>query len=216
MNPEYPGLFVSVEGCDGCGKTTVIALLKKALEEKGVTPLVTREPGGGRIAESIRAIILDKENTNEDKRTEALLYAASRRQHLVDVVIPALQKGTLVISDRYLDSSLAYQGYARGIGIEEVYSINAFAIDGYMPEITFYLDLPPKEGLARIAAHRSDKVDRLDVEKLSSHEKVYEGYKIVNEKYKDRIVRIDAHKTPEEEVQEILPILLLKYQEKKQ
>lgn len=202
------GLFLTFEGCDGCGKTTVLKKVAEAFDKKNIPYLVTREPGGSRIAESIRNIILDKENTAMDARCEALLYAASRRQHLVEVILPALKKGIHVLCDRYLDSSLAYQGHARGIGMAEVYSINLFAIDGELPDLTFFLDLPPKEGLKRIAENSGREVNRLDLEKESFHEKVYEGYKILLENYPERIVRIDARKTVEEETKEILDILL--------
>lgn len=202
------GLFITFEGGEGCGKTTVIKAVKEALEKKNIPLHVTREPGGSVIAEQIRNIILDKNNTMMDSRTEALLYAASRRQHLVEIVKPLLEKGVLVLSDRYLDSSLAYQGFARGIGIDEVYSINEFAIDETMPDMTFFLDLKPEEGLKRIAQHRSDEVNRLDLEKLSFHEKVYEGYQLLLEKYPSRIIKIDASKTVEEETEEIVKIIL--------
>lgn len=202
------GLFITFEGGEGCGKTTVIKAVKEALEKKNIPLHVTREPGGSVIAEQIRNIILDKNNTMMDSRTEALLYAASRRQHLVEIVKPLLEKGVLVLSDRYLDSSLAYQGFARGIGIDEVYSINEFAIDETMPDMTFFLDLKPEEGLKRIAQHRSDEVNRLDLEKLSFHEKVYEGYQLLLEKYPSRIIKIDASKTVEEEMEEIVKIIL--------
>lgn len=201
------GLFLTFEGCDGCGKTTVLNCVSVLLREKGIPFLLTREPGGSKIAEEIRNVILDKKNTEMDPRCEALLYAASRRQHLVEIVLPALEKGIHVLSDRYLDSSLAYQGYARGIGMEEVYSINLFAIDGMLPDLTFFLDLPPEEGLARIRKNETREVNRLDLEKENFHKKVYEGYKILLENYPERIVRIDAKKTVEEESQEIFDIL---------
>ena len=201
------GLFLTFEGCDGCGKTTVLNCVSVLLREKGIPFLLTREPGGSKIAEEIRNVILDKKNTEMDPRCEALLYAASRRQHLVEIVLPALEKGIHVLSDRYLDSSLAYQGYARGIGMEEVYSINLFAIDGMLPDLTFFLDLPPEEGLARIRKNETREVNRLDLEKENFHKKVYEGYKILLENYPERIVRIDARKTVEEESQEIFDIL---------
>ena len=184
------GLFLTFEGCDGCGKTTVLNRVSVLLKEKGIPFLLTREPGGSKIAEEIRNVILDKKNTEMDPRCEALLYAASRRQHLVEIVLPALEKGIHVLSDRYLDSSLAYQGYARGIGMEEVYSINLFAIDGMLPDLTFFLDLPPEEGLARIRKNETREVNRLDLEKENFHKKVYEGYKILLENYPERIVRI--------------------------
>ena len=201
------GLFLTFEGCDGCGKTTVLNRVSVLLREKGIPFLLTREPGGSKIAEEIRNVILDKKNTEMDPRCEALLYAASRRQHLVEIVLPALEKGIHVLSDRYLDSSLAYQGYARGIGMEEVYSINLFAIDGMLPDLTFFLDLPPEEGLARIRKNETREINRLDLEKENFHKKVYEGYKILLENYPERIVRIDAKKTVEEESQEIFDIL---------
>jgi dTMP kinase len=200
-------LFITFEGCDGCGKTTVVKEVAKKLTAKKIPILVTREPGGSKIAEQIRNIILDKNNTEEDPRTEALLYAASRRQHLVEIVLPALKAGKTVLSDRYLDSSLAYQGYARGIGIDEVYSINAFAIDGRLPDMTFFLDLSPEEGLKRIAANAKREVNRLDLEKLPFHKKVYEGYQILLKKYPKRIIRIDASRTVEEETEEIVKII---------
>lgn len=209
----HKGLFISIEGCDGCGKTTALSLIVKKLNEKGIEPLVTREPGGSKIAEQIRNIILDKDNTEEDPRTEALLYAASRRQHLVEIVIPALNEGKLVISDRYLDSSLAYQGYARGIGIDEVMSINAFAIDKTYPDLTFFLDLSPEEGLERVKG-RQRGADRLDQETLDFHKRVYEGYKIVNERFKDRIVTIDARPDSETISDQIVAIILERLGEK--
>lgn len=205
------GLFITFEGGEGCGKTSLIKILKARLEEKNISIHVTREPGGSVIAEQIRNIILDKSNTAMDSKTEALLYAASRRQHLAEIVLPLLENGTIVISDRYLDSSLAYQGYARGLGIDEVYTINKFAIDQTMPDITFFLDLKPEEGLKRIAEHRSDEVNRLDLEKLSFHQKVYEGYKLLAEKYPERIITIDASQTLDAEADEVEKIILDRY-----
>ena len=123
------GLFITIEGNDGSGKTTIINGIKKMLNEKGIDYIQTREPGGSEIAEKIRQVILDKNNDKMDARTEALLYAASRRQHIVEVVLPALKAGKLVLCDRFVDSSLAYQGYARGIGIDEVYKMNQFATE---------------------------------------------------------------------------------------
>ena len=205
------GLFVTFEGGEGCGNTTLIKSLQDALEKEGIKPLVTREPGGSKIAEEIRSVILDKANTEMDPRTEALLYAASRRQHLVEIVRPALARGELVLSDRYIDSSLAYQGYARGIGMDEIYSINAFAIQSDFPDLTFFLDLKPEEGLKRIALHRQNEVNRLDLEKLSFHQKVYEGYQILLKKYPERIIRIDASQSVEEETKEVLSIIKKRY-----
>lgn len=203
------GLFITFEGCDGCGKTTAITNVDRILSDNNIEHVLTREPGGSRIAEEIRNIILDKKNVEEDCRTEALLYAASRRQHLVEKVLPSLNEGKLVICDRYLDSSLAYQGYARGIGIDNVMSINAFAIENTMPDLTFFLDLSPEEGMKRISS-RTRESDRLDQEKIPFHQKVYDGYKIVNEMFKDRIVVIDASKTKDAIAKEIADIILRK------
>lgn len=201
------GLFISFEGCDGCGKTTTLEKVKAKLNALNIFPLFTREPGGSKIAEQIRNIILDKNNIALDVKTEALLFAASRRQHLIEIVLPALEKGEIVISDRYIDSSLAYQGYARNIGIDDVMSINNFAIEGNYPDITFFLDLTPEEGLKRMQSRTRD-ADRLDKEAYSFHHKVYEGYQIVNEKFKDRIIKIDANHTPDEISDEIVSIIL--------
>lgn len=206
------GLFVTFEGGDGSGKTTVMEELEKRLREKEIAYLHTREPGGSTIAEEIRNIILDRKNTAMDKRTEALLYAASRRQHLVEVVLPALEKGIHVLSDRYLDSSLAYQGYARKIGMDEVYSINLFATENTLPDLTFFLDLPPKEGLLRIAKNKEREVNRLDLEKENFHQAVYEGYQILCQRYPERIKRIDARQSVEKEVDEIEKILMQRIQ----
>lgn len=205
-------LFITFEGCDGCGKTTAINLVDKKLTEAGIDHILTREPGGSKIAEQIRQIILDKDNVEEDPRTEALLYAASRRQHLVEIILPALKAGKVVICDRYLDSSLSYQGYARGLGIENVMSINAFAIDNTFPDLTFFLDLSPEEGIARIQSRQREK-DRLDNEKLTFHKKVYEGYQIVNERFKDRIVKIDASQDRETIASQIADCILKKLAE---
>lgn len=186
------GWFITVEGGEGAGKTSVIRLMKEDLEKKGVNTLVTREPGGISIAEQIRAVILDKANVAMDGRTEALLYAAARRQHLVEKIAPALVEGTAVICDRFIDSSLAYQGYARGLGIDEVWAVNAFAIEGLMPELTLFLDIDPERGLARIHADKQREVNRLDLEGIRFHQKVREGYRLLCERFSDRIVIIDA------------------------
>lgn len=186
------GIFITLEGPEGSGKSTIIKLLEGYFNEKGIDYIATREPGGINIAEQIRNVILDKKNTAMDGRTEALLYAASRRQHMAERVIPALKDGKVVICDRFVDSSLAYQGYARGIGIDEVMKINEFAIEGYMPDFTLYLDVKPEVGLERIAKNKDREVNRLDLEKLDFHEKVREGYFILLEKYPDRIKKIDA------------------------
>lgn len=186
------GLFIVFEGGEGSGKSTMIDMIYNWLLEEGRDCIKTREPGGIEISEKIREVILDTKNTSMDGRTEALLYAAARRQHLVEKVIPALNLGKIVLCDRFLDSSLAYQGYARGLGIDEVYKINKFAIGDYMPNLSILFDIEPELGLERINKNSKREVNRLDLEKLDFHYKVREGYEIVYEKNKDRIVKIDA------------------------
>jgi dTMP kinase len=185
------GKFITFEGPDGSGKTTVSKAVCERLSKEGYAVQYTREPGGSDIAEQIRKIILDPVNTDMDVRTEALLYAASRRQHLVDIVLPALNKGINIISDRFVDSSLAYQGYGREIGMEEVYAINQFAIEGHMPDKTIFLNIDAETGLKRINANRT-YLDRLDQESVAFHQRVHEGYQKVIEKYADRMIMIDA------------------------
>ncbi len=183
-------LFISFEGPDGSGKTTVSQRVFERLVENGYDAIYTREPGGIDIAEQIRNVILNPENTAMDARTEALLYAASRRQHLIEKVLPALEKGKIVICDRFVDSSMAYQGAGRKLGIDEVFNMNQFAIEGHMPDKTIYLQLSAEEGLKRIET-RVYK-DRLDQETLEFHYAVVEGYEIVKNKYKDRMIIVDA------------------------
>lgn len=196
------GFFISFEGPDGAGKSTVLAEVLKQIGPKLKTQyLVTREPGGSKIAEKIRKIILDPENIKMSDRTEALLYAAARSQHVEEIIKPALDEGKLVISDRFVDSSLAYQGAGRNLGIKEVKEINNFATGGLEPDLTLFFDLDPEIGLARIEKLRPGHEDRLEQEKLAFHEKVYEGYQKVNKLYSDRIVVIDASKPFEEVVE---------------
>ena len=191
------GLFITFEGPEGAGKTTIIDMLLEKLESEGYPIMKTREPGGIDIAEQIRSVILNKNNTAMDGRTEALLYAAARRQHLVEKVLPAIEQGVIVLCDRFIDSSLAYQGYARGIGMDEVYAINTFAIDNRMPDATLYFDIDPEVGMRRINEHKGREVNRLDLENLEFHRKVREGYKLLSRRYSNRIIEIDASQTLE-------------------
>ncbi|MEK4665667.1 dTMP kinase [Priestia sp. FSL H7-0729] len=186
------GKFITLEGGEGSGKTTMIGRIGSYFEERGIPYVVTREPGGIEIAEKIRSIILDPLHTAMDARTEALLYAAARSQHLAEKVEPALRAGKTVICDRFVDSSLVYQGYARGLGIENVWAINRFAIGDLMPDVTLYLDIEPEVGLARIDAHDGREVNRLDLENLEFHRKVREGYFLLKEQFPERIRVIDA------------------------
>lgn len=187
------GYFITFEGPDGAGKTTVINEVVKALQAQTSREiLVTREPGGSKIAESIRDIILDPANTEMDDKTEALLYAASRAQHVSEIINPALAAGRIVISDRFVDSSLAYQGKGRGLGIDEVAQINAFATGHLEPQLTVFLDIEPEIGLKRISKERAGQEDRLEREKLAFHQLVYRGYQEVVKAHPDRIKVVDA------------------------
>ncbi len=188
------GIFITIEGPDGAGKTSVIKELGPMLARELTIPLVlTREPGGIPIAEKIRQIILDPKNTAMDDRTEALLYAAARRQHLVEKVLPAIESGKLVLCDRFVDSSLAYQGAGRKIGMEAVASINRFAIEEVQPDLTLYLDVDSDTGLSRIQHGRSiHDLDRLDTESPVFHQRVRHAYLKIAEENQERIVMIDA------------------------
>lgn len=201
------GFFITFEGPDGSGKTTITKNVVDKLIEMGYDVCLTREPGGIGIAEQIRNVILDPKNTSMDARTEALLYAASRRQHLVEKVMPALEAGKLVICDRFLDSSLAYQGNARGLGIDNILGINEFAIDGLYPDLTVYLDISAEGGIERVNSRREAK-DRLDSESIEFHKKVVEGYKKVNERFKDRIKVVDATNSIDEVTKDSLDAIL--------
>lgn len=191
-------MFITLEGPEGSGKTTAVEIAVKKLEEMGYQIVRTREPGGTEISEQIRNVILDKANTAMDSRTEALLYAASRRQHLVQKVWPALKEGKIVICDRYLDSSLAYQGGARGLGVDNILNINLFATEGTWPDLTLLFDLDPQVGLNRINSNANREVNRLDLEKLDFHNKVRNTFLELAKKYPDRYVVIDAGKSREE------------------
>ena len=186
------GFLVSLEGPEGAGKTSVLEALIPILEDRGVEVLTTREPGGVLIGEKIREVILDPSHTEMDPKTELLLYIASRRQHLVEKVLPALAAGKLVIMDRFIDSSVAYQGFGRGLDIDAINWLNEFATDGLKPDLTLYFDIEVEEGLARIAANSDREINRLDMEGLNLHRKVRQGYLSLLEKEADRIVKIDA------------------------
>ena len=194
------GLFISFEGPDGSGKSTQINKLSEFFKSKGYEVVLTREPGGTPISEKIRTIILDKENKEMVPMTEALLYAASRAQHVSQVIKPALAAGKVVICDRFVDSSMAYQGYGRGLG-DSVWEINKYAVDGTMPDITFLFKLDPSIGLAR--TQRRENQDRLEQEKIDFHDRLFEGYLELEKKH-DRIVGIDASKSIDEITREII------------
>ncbi|MDO5440979.1 MAG: dTMP kinase [Bacillota bacterium] len=185
------GLFITFEGTDGCGKSTQLQLLSEYLKQQGFDVVLTREPGGTQISEKIRDIILDPNNKEESEVTEALLYAASRAQHVAEKIKPALESGKIVLCDRFMDSSIAYQAYARGLG-EDVIAINMFAIQGCSPDVTFFLDLDPRIGQERQVAR--GKLDRLEQEGLAFQEKVYAGYKELINKYPDRFKVVNANR----------------------
>jgi len=208
INSMKSNLFITFEGPEGAGKTTVIQKIAERLAEKNIDVLATREPGGIEIAEKIRTIILNPAHTAMDERTEALLYAAARSQHYFEKVQPALDAGKLVICDRFIDSSLAYQGYARGIGIDEVLSINEFAIGKKLPDMTILFDIAPEVGLARIYATGNREVNRLDVESLTFHQKVHEGYLLLVERYPERIRIVNADQDIDSVVEDVWSLLL--------
>lgn len=184
------GIFISMEGPDGSGKSTQIALLKEYLENEGYDVLITREPGGNRISEAIREIILNKEYEEMSPVTEMMLYASARAQLIAQVIGPAIDEGKAVISDRFIDSSLVYQGMARGLGVETVYNVNQVAIGDYMPAVTFMLDLPAEVGIARKKDQK--ELDRMEMQSIEFHKKVAEGYRKLAESFPDRIKTIDA------------------------
>lgn len=184
------GIFITMEGPDGSGKSTQIELLKQYLESAGYDVLITREPGGNRISEAIREIILNSEYTEMSPVTEMMLYASARAQLIAEVIGPAIESGKAVISDRFVDSSLVYQGMARGLGVETVYEINKVAIGEYMPQLTIMLDLPAEVGISRKKDQK--ELDRMELESLEFHKKVAAGYREMAKRFPERIKSIDA------------------------
>ena len=199
------GKFITFEGCDGCGKSTQLKLFNEYLTREGVAHIFTREPGGGKISEAIREILLNGKNSEMTDECEALLYAAARAQHLSDRVEPALAEGKLVICDRYVDSSFAYQAYARGLGREFIGKINAFALEKYLPDVTIFIDLTPEAAFLR--KHGADENDRLEQAGMEFHKRVYDGYKTLAAEEPNRIVCVDGNKTPAEIFADILSVL---------
>lgn len=200
-------MFITFEGPDGSGKSSVIKKVYEDFTQKGYNIVLTREPGGTPISEKIRDIILDNNNTNLDARTEALLYAASRRQHLVEKIWPALKEGKIVLCDRFLDSSLAYQGGGRHLGIDNVLNINLFATENTYPDVTFFFDVSPEVGLTRVSKDKKRVADRLDNETEGFHDTVYESFKEIIKRYPKRFYVIDASKSLDEVVFNVETIL---------
>ena len=206
-------MFITFEGPDGSGKSTVIKEIYQRLVNEKYNILLTREPGGTPIAEKIRNVILDNENTALDPRAEALLYAASRRQHLVEKIWPALKEGKIVLCDRYLDSSLAYQGGGRDLGVENILNINLFATENTFPDLTLFFNVSPEVGLSRVSQDKKRVADRLDNESSNFHDKVYDTFIELTKKYKDRIVVIDASLPWDEVIENTYKILKEKLNE---
>lgn len=186
------GLFITLEGGDGAGKSTQIRNIERFFDKKGLVVVHTREPGGTLISEKLREILLDSGNTEMSDVTEMMIYAASRAQHVREFIIPALERGDIVICDRFVDSSVAYQAYGRELG-DMVSIVNSYATGGLTPDITFWLDIDPAAGRARAA--KAGELDRLELEKLDFHYRVYEGYRKIAEREPERVKRIDASET---------------------
>lgn len=199
------GKFITFEGCDGCGKSTQLKLLNDYLTENNIPHIFTREPGGGKISEAIREILLSGKNSNMTDECEALLFAASRVQHLSDRVEPALKEGKLVICDRYVDSSLAYQAYARGLGVEFISKINAYALKNYRPDVTVFIDLSPEAAFQR--KRGADQNDRLELAGMEFHKRVYAGYQEIVKNEPDRVACVDGNQTPNEIFSDVIRIL---------
>jgi len=202
------GYFITFEGPDGAGKTTQIRLLNDYLRDKGWDTVLTREPGGTPLGEKIRSIILDVENKDMNPITEMLLYAAARAQHVSQIIRPALEQGKIVLCDRFVDSSIAYQGFGRGLGLAMVEGVNHYALQGIVPDMTLFFDIDPKKGLERsMIRHRG--MDRLEEEKLDFHKKVYEGFIYLSKKYPERFHVIDAN----EEIEKIQKSVICKIEQ---
>ena len=184
------GIFITMEGPDGSGKSTQIALLREYLEKTGYDVIITREPGGTRISEDIRETILNPEFREMSPVTEMMLYASARSQLVAEVIGPAIDSGKAVISDRFVDSSLVYQGMARGLGVDTVFEINKVAIGDYMPDVTFLLDLPAEIGISRKKDQK--ELDRMELESLEFHKKVAQGFRDMAARFPERIKTIDA------------------------
>ncbi|MBE5756387.1 MAG: dTMP kinase [Clostridiales bacterium] len=199
------GKFITFEGCEGAGKSTQIKMLSSYLEKEGIPFVLTREPGGNAISEKIRNIILDSKNDKMTSECEALLYASARAQNLVDFVLPHLEKGEMVLCDRYIDSSLAYQGYARELGFDFVEKINDFAFKNFMPDLTIFFNISPKDAFLRKGG--ADKGDRLEQMGLTFHQKVYEGYLEILKRYPDRVKAVDCSKDRYTTHQNIIDLL---------
>lgn len=192
------GKLITVEGPDGAGKSTQLNFIKKYLEDKNIKYIFLREPGGTHIGERIRELLLDKSNGNMSFKAEMLLYAAARAQLVEEKIKPALNMGKIVVCDRYIDSSFAYQGYGRELG-EIVWTVNEYAIEGLMPDLTIFLSVDAKRTFDRISTgERNEEKDRIELESMDFHERVFYGYKKISEVYRERFKNIDGTKSIEE------------------
>ena len=212
------GLFISMEGSDGGGKSTQINLIKAVLQEWGVDLVCSREPGGTPIGEEIRRMLLNPENTDMDPRTEALLYAAARAQYVSQVVCPTMERGAVLLSDRFVDSSLVYQGVGRGFGVDTIEALNEFAIRGLMPDVTFIFYIDYEEGLRRKGMQNAGELDRMEQQAEAFHRRVNAGYLELAKRYPERIRLIDASRSVEEihgdilrQIQQLLDIHGIQY-----
>lgn len=203
--PIKTGKFITLEGCEGSGKSTQLRLLKEYFEKRGDDFIFTREPGGTDISESIRNIILEGKNREMCDETEALLFAAARAQHVKQKILPAKQAGKIVVCDRYIHSSLAYQAYARGLGYKFVSEINSYAMDNCMPDTALFLDITPDRAFERKGG--ADKNDRLEQSGIEFHRRVYDGYLRLAEKFPDHFVRINADADEQSVFNEIIETL---------
>ena len=199
------GKFITIEGCEGVGKSTQTRLLKDYCEKHGIGAIFTREPGGTPIAEKIRHLILAPEATGMDKLTELFLYMAARRQHVMSLILPALKDGKIVFCDRFTDSTLAYQGYARGVNKDTIKQLNLWAAGGIKIDYTIFLDVSPREGFARKGGQCQN--DRLEREDIGFHEKVYEGFKSIEREEPDRFLSFGANSTKQETHEGIIKAL---------
>ena len=200
------GLFITLEGGDGAGKSTQMKNIEKYFTDRGYTCIRSREPGGTAIGEKLREILLDTANSEMSDVTEMMIYAAARAQHVREFIRPALERGEIVICDRFVDSSIAYQACGRNLG-DMVATVNSYAIDGVMPDITFWMDIDPEAGRKRIGNREDSELDRLEREKMDFHYRVYDGYSRLCEEDSERVKRIDATGTIEEIKDEIFGYL---------
>lgn len=201
MPAALKGRFITFEGPDGAGKTTQIARLADALTDRGFDIVRTREPGGTRISDQIRALLLDPAHTEMTDPAEVLLYAASRAQHVHELILPALAAGKLVLCDRFIDASMAYQAYGLGIDLEIVRQFNAYASSGLQPDRTYMLDLPVEQSMARLQARAQGSeaaaIDRIEAKQLAYHQRVREGFRRIAEQDRERVLVVDASESPE-------------------